>query len=114
MKGRSSGGITLAVSESLRENYTVIYKANQVTAIVFRRLKIAIIVSDYQPYSEIEELIQEVSDELSNAIPDYHIVLLGDFNCRIVIPNEKQEFFFDFIQDNSFICWKTPEMPTYK
>ena len=45
MRGRPSGGKILAVSQSIRKNYAVIYKSDQVIAIVFRRHKIAIIVS---------------------------------------------------------------------
>ena len=74
MRGRPSRGITFAVRQSIRENYTVIYKSDQVVAIVFRRPKIAINVSHFRTNFEIEELIQEVADALSNANADYHIV----------------------------------------
>ena len=113
MKGRPSGGITLAVSQCIRENFTVIDKCDQVNAIVLGRPKIAILVSYFQPIFEIEELVQEVANALSDANPDYHIVLFGEFNCRKDKPNEKQEILFDFLQDNSFICWNTPEVPKY-
>ena len=95
MRGRPSGGITLAISQSIRKNYTVIYNYDQVTAILFKRPKFAVLVSYFQPNFENEGLIREVADALSNANPDYHIVLLGDFNCRIDIPNEKQESLYD-------------------
>ena len=90
----------------------MIYKSDQVIAIVFRRHENATIVSYFQPNFQYEELIQ-VANALSKANLDYHIVILGEFNCRIDIPNDKQETLFDFLQDNSFICWNTPEVPTY-
>ena len=113
MRGRQSGGITPAVSQSIRENCNMIYKSDQVIAIVSRRPKNAIIVSYFQPSFRIEDLIQEVAKALSNANLDYQIVLLGEFNCGIDTANEKQETLFDFLQDNSFVCWNTPEVPTY-
>ena len=112
MKGRPSGGITLALSQSIRENYTVIHKTDQVFAIVYKRPKNAIIVSYFQPKFEIEVLFQEVADALSKADLDYHIVSLGDFNCSFDIPIEKQGTLCDILQDNSLICWNTPEVPT--
>ena len=113
MRGRPSGGIGLAVSQSIRKNYTMIYNYDQVTAIFFKRPKLAVLVSYFQPNFENEELIREVADALSNANPDYHIVLLGDFNCRIDIPNEKQESLYDPVWGNNFICWKISEMLIY-
>ena len=97
----------------MRENHTVICKSDQIIATVIRQPKIAIIVSFFLPSFEIEELIQQVADALSNANPDYQNGLFGDFNCRIDLPKEKQETLFDFLQDNSFICCNTPELPTY-
>ena len=114
MRGRPSGGITLVISQSIRDNYTtVIYKSDQVVANPFRRPKIAIFVSHFQPNFGIEGLIQEVADALGIANPGYHNVLFGDFNCRSDIPNEKQETLFDFLHDNSFICWNTPGVQPY-
>ena len=112
-RGRPTGDIILAISHSISERYTVIYKSEQIIAVVFRRLRIAIIGSYFQPNFEIEDLIGELVDALSKANPDYHIILLGNYNCRLDIPNEKQETLLSFLQDNSFTCWNNPEVMTY-
>ena len=104
IRRRASRGITLAVSQYIRENYTVIYKSDQDIAFLFRRPKIGISVSYFQPKYETEELIQEVVDVLCKANRNYHILLFGEFNCKIDMSDEQRENLFVFLQDTSLTC----------
>lgn len=84
-RGRPFGGILIATKQHLKPQEI------KITAnfIIVKTLVGYILTFYFPPYTDLDHLLEEISDALSYVDLDERIIISGDFNCRIDIDIEK-------------------------
>jgi hypothetical protein len=111
--GRPRGGVTVLVAPSIPAPTLVGSGENY---LVVRIGSVLLVAAYFSPAMLTSVVMEELADIFSSLPADHHILLAGDFNCRIDMPvhPERTILFLDFINSVGLRLCSRPSPFTFK